>query len=193
MHEEVAHAVKILNQGGIIIFPTDTAFGIGCRMDNEKAVERLFNLRRRPQTKATPVLVASIHMAQKYLHPIPQEVKEKLMKPYWPGALTIVLPCLTSRVPSLVRGGGKTLGVRMPDHPVPLELMKTINVPLLAPSANFAGEKTPFTIQDVDPRLIEQVDYLVPGDAGGTQASTVIDCSVNPWKIQRQGAVILQN
>src|SRR5579863_6213760 len=109
---DIAKAVQILKDGGIVIFPTDTAFGIGCRIDDENAVKRLFTLRKSPETKAVPVLVSDLSMAQEYLEPVPQEVIEKLVKAHWPGALTIVLKSKTDKVPSLVRGGTDTLGVR---------------------------------------------------------------------------------
>src|SRR3990172_9370367 len=108
MTNEVQQAIEILNQGGIVVFPTDTAFGVGCRMDDRQAVERLLKLKKRPKGQAVPVLVDSLEMAQKYLLPLQDRVLE-LMKKYWPGALTIVLPCKTEMVPSLVRGGGQTL------------------------------------------------------------------------------------
>src|SRR5438067_101266 len=113
---DVKRAIQILKDGGIVIFPTDTAFGIGCRIDDEDVVKRLFRIRKRSETKAVPVLVSSLHMAKAYLQPVPQDVIEKLMKRYWPGALTIVLKCRTDQVPSLARGGGETIGVRVPDH-----------------------------------------------------------------------------
>src|ERR1700734_3609274 len=121
--DDIKKAVQILKDGGIVIFPTDTAFGIGCRLDDGKAIKRLFTLRKRPETQATPVLVSNIHMAEEYLQQIPQEVIEKLVKPYWPGALTIVLKSKTDKIPVLVRGGGENLGVRMPDHPTALSLI----------------------------------------------------------------------
>src|ERR1700683_1576775 len=97
--DDVAKAVQILKDGGVVIFPTDTAFGIGCRIGDGSAVKRLFSIRKRPETQATPVLVSSLHMAQQYLKQVPQEVINKLMEPYWPGALTIVLRCKTDVVP----------------------------------------------------------------------------------------------
>src|SRR5476649_735801 len=124
MHEKNLQAITILRQGGIVVFPTDTAFGIGCRIDDVAAVKRLFSLRRRPEEKATPVLVSSLLMAQNYLEPIPHEVKEELVEKYWPGALTIVLPCIKDKIPSLVRGGGDNLGVRMPNHATMLEIIR---------------------------------------------------------------------
>lgn len=190
MQADMQKAVEILKKGGIVIFPTDTTFVIGCRIDDEEVVKRLFEIRRRPQTQATLVLVNSIEMAQEYLEQIPNDVKDKLIKKYWPGALTIVLPCKTEKVPKLVRGGGDTLGVRMPNHPVPLELIKGIGLPILGPSANLHGERTPYMFSDLDPKLIGLVDFVVSGETSSVrQPSTVIDCSQKPWKILRQGAV----
>src|SRR6267378_4469559 len=104
---EISEAIEILNKDGIVIFPTDTAFGIGCRIDKEEAIKRLFEIRKRPTNQATPVLCDSIDMVRKYVEEIPDDVQE-LMNKYWPGALTIVLKCQVSKVPELVRGGGST-------------------------------------------------------------------------------------
>ncbi len=191
MQDDIERAVKIVNQGGIIIFPTDTAFGIGCRIDNEKTIERLFAIRKRPASQAMPVLVSNLEMAQEYLEPVPGEVKEKLIDKYWPGALTIVLSCKKEKVPDFVRGGRDTLGVRMPNHPLVLELIKKVGVPILGPSANFSGEKTPYHLQDLDEELVKKVDFVVPGECSLKQASTVIDCSVEPWRVVREGALVL--
>lgn len=188
----ISNAIGVLKKGGIAIFPTDTAFGIGCRIDDEKAVKKLFQIRKRPETQATPVLVSSQEMAEKYLELIPKKVEEKLIQNYWPGALTIILPCKKEKVPELVRGKGKTLGVRMPNNETILEIIQGVGVPILGPSANFHGEKTPYAFEDLDAELMRLVDVVVPGECEVKQASTVIDCSVNPWKIVRQGAIKIQ-
>src|SRR3989344_5775452 len=101
MNENIKKAVEVLKRGGIVIFPTDTAFGIGCVIDNAEAVEKLFKIRKRPLTQATPVLVDTVKMAQDFLQPIPGEVVDKLIEPYWPGALTIVLQSRIHKVPEL--------------------------------------------------------------------------------------------
>jgi len=188
--DNLEEAVRIIKRGGIVVFPTDTAFGVGCLIDNEKAVKRLFKIRNRPETQAVPVLVDSIEMAQKYLLAIPPEV-ENLMKKYWPGALTVVLPCKRKLVPSLVRGQGQTLGVRMPNHEVPLYIINSIGVPLLGPSANFHGRPTPYKYEELDPKFISQVDYVISGECHLGMVSTIIDCSIKPWRIIRDGAVKL--
>lgn len=187
MEEFIQKTIQILNSGGIIIFPTDTAFGIGCRIDREDAINKLFQIRRRPQTQATPVLVSSIEMAQKYLTPLSDNVRH-LMENYWPGGLTIVYPCKTNMTPLLVRGGGATIGVRMPDHKLTLDLIKGVGVPILGPSANFHGSPTPYLFDELDPELVRLVDAVLPGETKSQQASTVIDCSAIPWKILRQGS-----
>jgi len=187
--DTIAKAIHILKNGGIAIFPTDTAFGIGCRIDDEAAIKRLFKIRKRAETKAVPTLVSDLHMAQEYLQPVPSEVIEKLIKPYWPGALTIVLQCQTEKIPAFVRGGRDTLGVRVPNHLTTLGLINGVGVPIIGTSANFSGEKTPYSFEDLDPELTKLVDIVVPGEVKNRQESTVIDCTKEPWKVLRQGAV----
>ena len=192
MSEDVVNAIKVLRDGGIVIFPTDTAFGIGCRIDDEKAIKRLFEIRRRPPSQATPVLVESLEMAQAYLENIPQEVIDRLIKPCWPGALTLILYCNKVKVSVLVRGGGETLGARIPNHPIALEIIRGVGVPILGPSANFHGQKTPYRFEDLNKKLVKLVDYVVGGNCTLKQQSTVIDCSKMPWQITRKGAVELK-
>jgi len=185
----VHRAINIFNKGGVVIFPTDTVWGIGCRLDNEEAVKKNFKIRKRQEEKAVLALVDSIEMAEAYLQPIPNDVRTKLMRKYWPGGLTIILPCKTEKVPAVARAGGQTLGVRQTSHPLLLKILKKIKVPVIAPSANFAGEKTPLTISGIDPKLISMVDFVLPGQSLGHSPSTVIDCSVKPWKIVREGEI----
>lgn len=193
MQGSIREAINVLNQGGIVIYPTDTAFGIGCRIDKQEAVKKLFELRKRPESQATPVLVDSLSMAGDYWIEIPDGVQNKLITQYWPGALTIVLPCRIEKVNNLVCGGGGNIGLRMPDHDTALKLISGAGVPILSPSANFHGDKTPYEFDDLDSNLLKLVDFVVPGACKTKLASTVIDCSVSPWKIIREGAVQLAN
>lgn len=189
MNDQIQKAVEVLKEGGIVIFPTDTAFGIGCRIDNEDSIKRLFKIRNRPINQASPVLVSGLDMALSYLKDVPQDVIEKLINVYWPGALTVVLNCKKDKVPELVRGGGENLGVRMPDLSITLDIIKEINIPILGPSANFHNDKTPYELKDLDKNLIKLVDYVVEGQCKLKMASTVIDCTKKPWEILRKGAL----
>lgn len=187
MNTEIKQAIEILKNGGIVIFPTDTAFGIGCRMDDEKAVSKLFNLRRRPPEKAVPLLASNIEMVKKYVSEFPN-VAEDLAKKYWPGALTIVLKA-NDKVSSLVCGGGDTVGFRIPNNEIIKAIISGVGIPILGPSANFAGEETPFEFEDLDKELIKLVDFVVPGECTIKKPSTVIDCSQKPFRILREGAL----
>lgn len=188
MNNQIAKAIETLNKGGIIIFPTDTAFGIGCRIDKEDAIKKLFKIRKRPRSQATPVLINSIKMATDYVTEIPEEVN-RLMQKEWPGALTIVLPCKTNKIHAFVRGGGNNIGIRIPDNKAILEIIGGVGVPILGPSANFHGDKTPYEYKDLDPKLVSLVDYVLEGECKTKQPSTVVDCSKTPWTLLRRGAV----
>lgn len=190
MNKNLEEAVRILKKGGIVIFPTDTAFGIGCRIDNERAVRNLFELRKRPKDKAVPVLCSSIRMVREYVNPFGSGVR-KLMQEYWPGALTLVMSANEEKVPHLVRGGGKTIGIRIPAHSTIRRIIKGVGVPILGSSANFAGEKTPFEPSDLDPNLLRKVDFVLRGRCKLKKPSTVLDVSQRPWRVIREGAVEL--
>ncbi len=188
MQSEIQKIIRVLNQGGVVIYPTDTAFGIGCRIDKKDSIKKLFDIRRRPYNQAVPVLFNSIDMINKYVQNIDEEVN-KLMDKYWPGALTIILPAKIENISDLVRGGGETIGVRIPNHKAILQVINEIGIPILAPSANFHGEKTPLKFEDLDKEIIGKVDYVLRGECSVKQPSTVIDCSVGKWRIVRKGAI----
>ncbi|MBI2029703.1 threonylcarbamoyl-AMP synthase [Candidatus Gottesmanbacteria bacterium] len=181
-------AVAVLKNGGIIIYPTDTAFGIGCLANNPKAIKMLFEIRKRPSDSAVTLLVNSINMASKYFRDLTPQVI-RLMEKYWPGALSIVYYCNKDKVDPLVSSGGDTVGLRAPNHKMTLEIIKRSDVPLLGPSANFHNGKTPFKIEDLDKELVKLVDFVVPGKSNGSKASTIVDCTKTPFQILRKGAV----
>lgn len=184
----VRSAVNILKSGGILIFPTDTAYGIGCLMSQKSSVRRLFALRKRPETQAMPVLVSSPDMAIRYYDHPDLKVLD-LMAKYWPGALTIVSNCKTDLIYAPVRGYGKTIGLRMPRHSGILSVISACGEPLLGPSANFHGDDTPFTLDDVNPTLKKAVDMVLPGLCSAGIVSTVVECTGNEIRVLRHGAV----
>ncbi len=189
MRVTVNDAIAILNKGGIVMFPTDTAYGMGCRLDNSQAIEKLFQIRNRPIDKAVPVLVNGFEMATTYWkEPVSDNVRQ-LTEKHWPGGLTIVYWANVSMTPPPARGFAGTIGLRMPNHEIPLSLIKNIGVPLVGTSANFAGHATPFSFDALDPLLVARVDGVIEGICGGEKSSTVVDCTVNPPKVLREGAV----
>lgn len=190
MNDDIAIAIETIKSGGIVIYPTDTVFGIGCRIDNEQAVNRLFTLRNRPVTQATPVLVTSVEMALPYFLD-PPDIVRRLMQGYWPGGLTIISRCKKELVLSPIRGGADTIGFRMPNHKMALAMIAGVGVPVLGPSANFHEKPTPYLFEELDPELIKLVDFVVPGECSIKNVSTVVDCTGDLLKIIRQGAVVV--
>jgi len=188
MNKDLAKAIQILEAGGVVIYPTDTAFGIGCRIDCKSAVDRVFEMRRRPRTLPMPVLVSSSDMALPYFTKPPFIVR-RLMEQHWPGALTIVYTCNQKRIYSPIRAGGRTVGIRMPDHEIALQCITGVGVPILGPSANFHGDPTPYRFEDLNSDLVKAVDYTLFGFCKTKRASTVVDCTTQPPTIVRQGAV----
>ena len=189
MNTNVQKAVSVLQNGGIVIYPTDTVYGIGCRIDDSDAVKRLYRIRKRIATKPSPVLGADINMLQGFLQPISKEVRTILMQRYWPGGLTIVHQCVSEKIPSMVRGGTETLGDRIPNYTLIQERIALVGAPIIGTSANFSGERTPCSYEELDPMLVSQVDFVVKGACLAQESSTVIDVTTKPWKIVRQGAV----
>jgi len=186
----VDKAVDILQAGGVIIFPTDTVWGIGASLANPQAVKKLYQIKKRNRSQPTAVLVGSIVQAKQLA-----ELDKKslsLLNQYWPGGLTVVVKA-KEKTPSFIKGrkkGRATIGLRMPDHQLCLKILKKLPLGLVAASANFAGQPAPTKRKEIDPRLINQADLLLSGQSRGKLASTVLDLTEKPFKALRKGPVV---
>ena len=188
MSRQIKKAIDVFRDGGIVIFPTDTAIGIGCRIDNVKSARKVFDIKKRNYNNPLLALVSSMEMARNYV-PIPSDVKSKLLDKYWPGGLTVFLKCDLKKVPSIVRSGRDSLAIRLPDHKDIRNIIEEVGVPILATSANFSGGTTPYSISEVDKELLSKADFVLNGKCTFGEQSTIVDCTVEPWKIVREGAV----
>lgn len=168
-------AVSVLKSGGVIIFPTDTVFGIGCLASNERAVERIKQIKSSSQN--FPILLSDIGQVESV--GIMNPVAEQLAKKYWPGGLTLIIQ----------NNKGGTVGVRIPQSELILSVIDTIGEPIVGTSANFHGDPAPTTYKEINPKLSELVDLAIEGECKNNKESTVVDSTVNPPKILRQGAV----
>lgn len=191
MNNKSIRAIEVFKKGGIVIFPTDTAFGIGCRMDNAESVKRVFEIKERSFSDALLVLVDSVEMAERYVD-IPSDAREKLVQKYWPGGLSILFKTKPGKVLGIVTAKTPILAIRWPDHKMIEQIIHEVDVPIIATSANVSGGITPYTLGDVDQKLLEQVDFVLPGECTHKKESTIIDTTVTPWKTIRQGAVQLE-
>lgn len=184
--DDTNEVVETLKHGGIVVFPTDTVWGLGVAASNHEAIERFYTIKRRESTKPTAVLVADLIQAER-LGDFGDEVR-KLAAEHWPGALTLVVKARAG-VPSSIRGRGETVGLRVPDHEQVRSLCEGLEDGIVTGSANFAGGIAPREVEQLDSELLRQVDVALRGEAGGTMASTVVDATVTPMRIVRQGPV----
>ena len=176
--QEITEAAKIIKRGGVVIFPTDTVYGIGAIFSDKKAVEKIYKIKGTLKTQPFPVLVAGVGQAEKIVHM--NEIARELAEKYWPGGLTIIAKNKNSQ--------GKT-GVRQPDHIVPLTLIEKAKTPIIGTSANFHGQKTPANMGELDTDFAKLADFVILGECKNKKESTVVDTTVEPFKILRQGSV----
>ena len=184
----IDQAVRVLQAGGIVGFPTDTVYGVGAHGLLPAAVERLYMAKRRPRDKAIPLLVAGVEVLTQVAIEIP-DAAYALAERFWPGALTLVLR-RAARVPDVVTSGGDTVAVRAPDHPVTQALIAALVAPLAATSANLSGQPAPDTAQGVLAQLDGRIDLLLDGGTcPGGVASTVLDLTASPPAVLRAGGL----
>jgi L-threonylcarbamoyladenylate synthase len=172
----VNRAARVLKSGGVVVFPTDTVYGLGCLAGNEQAREKIYHLKKREKEKSLPVLVSSIKEAEK-LVTNGNGTARRLMKAFWPGPLTLVL--------TAAEGG--TIGLRMPAHKVALALLKKTG-PLAVTSVNLSGQPSAKTITDIPDNLLKAIDLVLDsGRCELTVESTVLDLTGPKPRILRQG------
>jgi len=191
-YETLDRAAGILRAGGLVALPTETVYGLGANALDPAAVERIFAAKQRPAWDPIIVHIAGPEFGRAMLQELVSEVPEaarKLIEAFWPGPLTLLLP-RSSAVPDVVTAGRSLVGVRMPAHPVALELIRRAAVPVAAPSANLFAHTSPTTAAHVLDDLDGRIDAVL--DAGPTEhgvESTVLDPCRSPMVIYRPGAI----
>ena len=159
--EAIAEAARIIREGGLVAFPTETVYGLGADACNPMAVARIFEVKRRPRIDPIIVHVASAESARLYGR-FPDNLANLLMSRFWPGPLTLVVP-RDARVPPIVTAGLDTVAIRMPAHPAALALIRASDRALAAPSANPFGSVSPTEARHVADQLSDQIDLILDG------------------------------
>lgn len=186
--EQVQRGVEILRRGGIVAYPTDTVYGLGASLDKPGAIARIYAVKQRPRNMALPVLLADMQQIADITHGIPPSAW-CFIRNFWPGALTLVLR-KSSLVPDIVAAGGETVAIRIPDHPVPLALIKGLGTPVVGTSANLSGQPSPLTADEVRAQLGDKVDLIIDGGrCPGGKESTILDLTEDLPRIVRAGAI----
>lgn len=184
-------AFKLLRDEKVVVFPTDTVSGIGCSIKSEGAIKRVYEIKKRPFNKPTAVLVSDLEMVKNTISQKLDSRLKKLLYKHWPGGLTVVLKARKS-VPGIITNQSHEVGIRIPDHDKLRDLIDKLACPIVATSANFAGEKTPIKYNEISKKLLGLVDYAINEDSFGQQASTVVRYEQNgKLSIIREGAVSL--
>ena len=185
---DLAEAARILKSGGLVALPTETVYGLGANALDAVAVGHIFQAKRRPSWDPLIVHIADPAMLDGLVTEI-SPAAQKLIDAFWPGPLTLLLP-RTPVIPDAVTAGRPLMGVRMPAHPVALELIRLAGVPVAAPSANLFSHTSPTTAAHVLADLDGRIDAVL--DAGAAEhgvESTVLDPTSSPMRIYRPGAI----
>ena len=185
IQNDISAAIHALKKGELIVYPTDTLYALGADIYNETAVKKVFDVKRRPYTIPLPVAVSSMREIESVAWM--NKPAERISKRFLPGNLTIILKKKPS-VPSIVTGGTETIGIRIPKHPIALQLLSRYG-PLTVTSANIHKKKT----HGVITKILKQLGTAIPvclddGRKEGT-ASTIIDLSMNTPRIVREGSI----
>ena len=188
---EIARAARILREGGLVAFPTETVYGLGAHALDAGAVRKIFAAKGRPMGNPLIVHVDGLDAARALTSWFP-EVATRLAVRFWPGPLTLVLPRATS-VPDEVTAGGPTVGVRVPAHPLALALLRAAALPIAAPSANPSLAVSPTTAEHVRAGLGDKVDMILDGGpcTGGLE-STVLALTEGAPRLLRPGLVTVE-
>jgi len=185
---QVNRAAGILRSGGIAAYPTDTVYGLGADVFNDRAVTRVFTVKKRPLTMPLPVLIAETSQLRELVEDIPSTAK-MLMDKFWPGGLTIIFHRAHAFKSLALADSGK-IAVRLPGHPLTLKLIQELGRPMVGTSSNLHGSPAALTAVEVKNQLGDAVDFIIDGGPcqGGIE-STIVDITVNPPLILRKGAI----
>lgn len=184
----IARAAEALRKGLLVVYPTETFYGLACNPRDPAAVERIYEAKGRPDRMALPLIAGNREAVLLCARDIPTAA-HRLMEAFWPGPLTLILPAADDLPPRLL-GGGHTVGVRVSSHPIAAALARAVGGPIVATSANRSGGPPPTTADEAAAALGDSVSLILDGGpTRGGSASTVVDLTVDPPRLLRSGAV----
>lgn len=184
----LAYAGDILRAGGLVAYPTETVYGLAASAFVVDSIARVFDAKGRPFGQPLPVQIASADEVETLARSVP-EAAVKLLADFFPGPLTLIF-WRQPTVSLTVTGGGDTVGLRMPDHPVALGVLRAFGAPLVCPSANLTGRRAAMSAQDVLEDLDGRIDLVLDGGPTTDRTpSTVLDVTTKPARLIREGKI----
>ena len=184
----ILKAVRILRQGRIVAYPTETFYGLGVDVYNQEAIKIIFQIKGRDCNQPISIIIGSTADLQDIVAD-PPEIAGKLMEEFWPGPLTLVFKASRS-VPALLTAGTGKIGIRISSHPIAAAMAKTLCHPITATSANLSGAKECTSASEVIQSIGDQVDMVIDGGTTpGLSGSTILDIAVSPPVILRDGMI----
>ena len=187
-YKSLKEPAQIIQNGGIVVFPTETVYGIGTNGLDEKAIEKLYNIKQRPFSKPISLLVSNMEMINKLAKDI-TELEYKLMEKFFPGPLTIILK-KKEIVPNILTANTQMVGIRMPEGIIAKKLIEYANVPIATPSANISGKPVGINMQEIKQYFGNKVDYYIDGGENKTGiGSTIVKIVDGKPEILREGAI----
>lgn len=188
---ELLEVKKVLKEGGIIAFPTDTVYGLACDCFNKKAIEKIFQIKHRPSYKPINVLTNNVEKMYKVVESINAKELELIGK-YMPGDLTIIFN-KNDKVPSILTAGIDTIGVRIPNNEIALKILESSKNPLAVTSANISGEEAGLEVSDFIDTFKNQIDIIIDGGKSPIGvSSTIVKVKEDKIKILRQGNLTIE-
>jgi L-threonylcarbamoyladenylate synthase len=178
---------EVIQGGGLIIYPTDTLYGLGANPRDPEAMKKLYTIKGKDKAKPIPFLIKDQDMLETLVEDIPP-IGRQLMEHYWPGALTLVFRARKGLPPPLTGEGG-TIGLRISAHPIPQRIVEAVDAPLTATSANPTGKGNLIDIQSNTEAFRDQVDLIIDGGEVPGIGSTVVDLTKTPPKVVREGTI----
>ena len=186
--KKLQEVANIIRQGGIVVFPTETVYGIGTNGLDSKAISKVYHVKQRPLNKPISLLVSSLEMVKAVTENI-SDIEYKLMEKFFPGPLTIILK-KNKLVPNNLTNNTDTVGIRLPDNIIARKLIEYANVPIATPSANISGRSSGTNIQDIIKDFGDKVDYYIDGGPSKLGiGSTIVKIEDNKPLILREGSI----
>ena len=180
----IRRAVEVLKEGGVIAYPTDTIYGLGCDLYNRGAIEKIYHLKRYSKNKRLSIICSDLKDISRYAQ-VP-DYAYRIMKKLVPGPYTFILEA-TKLVPKIMLTNQRTIGIRVPDHPIPLALVKELGGPIITTSVTKPDETLYNDPQELEERFGKEVDLIIDGGIIVPQHSSIIDLTAEEPKVLRVG------